>query len=156
MKSESLRRDNSPAPRPICVTLLASVVFLFAGLHWLGLWQAVIYQMKPAHSLLPLLPITLWFRLVLFGVLAPAIAWGLWNGKTWSPKLLVGLLAGYFSVYWLEQLVFNRLSWHSSNLPFQAGFTIFSILVTCWILSKTSSRIYFGGKHERRKNRTTA
>lgn len=156
MKGKANQAPNSPATRPISVTLLALVVFLLAGLHWLGLWQALVYRMEPVHSLLPLLPITLWFRLVLFGVFAPVSAWGLWNGRTWSPKWFYGLLAIYFLVYWLEQLFFNRLSWHSSNLPFQAGFTIFSTLVTIWILSKTSSRNYFGEKHERRKNRTIA
>lgn len=79
--------------------------------------------------------------------------WGLWQGSPWAPRMAKPVFALFAGFYWFDRLFLsNREEGVLFNLPVNAGFamvvTILSLGFSYWTLSRTTSNLFFGERHE--------
>jgi uncharacterized membrane protein (DUF2068 family) len=102
--------------------------------------------LKEALSFSPLYPALSGFFWTLIGLL---LAWGLWRGASWAPKLAIMAVAGYMVFDWFDRLVMAspaaRESW-----PFILGLNLVVLVYTFWSLSRPVSRAFFGEAYDNR------
>lgn len=133
--------------RPFLVTLLAVVVLSITIIHLvrfvntLSLWNFL--TSFPGISP-PFLALTGLFWAIV-GVL---LFWGLWTGKSRTPKATCILTVVYLGYQWLERILSVRLGNELENWPFAAGMTLIVLIFIFWTLSRSGAKAYFGEIHE--------
>ena len=136
--------------RPFSVTLVVFGVLLFAGVQWLGFWQAIKLVIAPLHSLLPVSPIYLLLRPVFWGSISLLLAWGLWFGKRWAYYLALGSFPLLLIVFWLERFIIVNSHQRFSNVMFVTTVLLVVIILLYLVLFRPASREFFGEKHDGR------
>ncbi len=140
--------DKYSKKRPIAVTFLAAGVLIFGVVSGLGLWNSVhLLQANPA-----LLPLSTVVYLIVFGSIffltSIVLSWGLWRGKAWAALVTRWGVIIIILLSWFETFVLVPPENRGSNLLFSAGISILVILMTWLVLSRPSSRAFFGEKHD--------
>ncbi len=97
---------------------------------------------------IPTLPLTVpaWYLPLsgaVWGLLALATAAGLYTGRTWAP--LAFRLGGalYLAWYWLDRLLLARTDYALRTIPSSVFLTLLAVLVSLWVLRRSSFRAYF-------------
>jgi hypothetical protein len=122
--------------RPISVTLSVWLVLILAFWNalraWTSLaWKSVLIEFSARIS--PMFSAAVgafWF------IIGLILAWGIWQKKVWSMKMLLGAAAGYVVWYWSERLLWQN---PRPNVPFTIVVNIACLLVI-YFASKSLSR----------------
>jgi hypothetical protein len=132
--------------RPFLVTLLVVLVLLFTIVSWFGFFEAL--QLRQFLQQLPLSvsPLYLLLRRAFWGLVGPALIWGLWFGYRWAWFAGQIVVLAYALFYWLDRLFLATSDVLASRLPFEAGLTIGLVLFCFGVLWLPASRRYFGFK----------
>ena len=140
----------SRSRRPLSVTLLALLVFSVAILNFLRL---VITAQKWAFlaGLLPMSPLYLVLSGLLWCLAGILLAWGLWRGKPWGPKLTLISIVAYTLHYWLDRLFMPGYPQRNTGGYFLIGVNLLIVFLSLWALSRPRARYFFGEKHEEKK-----
>lgn len=140
--------DDHTQKRPTAVTFLAAGVLIFGVIRGLGLWNSVqLLEVNPA--LLPLSTVVyLIVRGSVFFVASIVLSWGLWRGKAWAALVTRWGVLIIILLSWFETFVLIPPENRGPNLLFSAGISIFVISMTWLVLSRPSSRAFFGEKHD--------
>ena len=79
--------------------------------------------------------------------------WGLYNAKTWAPKLMQAVALTYVLYYWLDHIFLMEHSMSGasgatrmllpSNWRFSAAVTVVSLVYMVWTLSRPKVKAYF-------------
>jgi hypothetical protein len=95
----------------------------------------------PFSPLYPALSGLFW---TLVGIL---LAWGLWRGASWAPKLAKVMLPGYIFFDWFDRLVMSSPT-ARTNWPFILVLNLVILGYTFWYLSRPASRAFFGEAYD--------
>jgi len=136
-----------PVSRPISVTLLVALVLTIGVLNVLRAVQTV-KQWEFLGELLPLSPIYFVISGLVWGLLGLVLAWGLFFGGGWAPRLLRVTSLFYMIYIWLDRLVLRDPSSRNPGSMFFAVLSILIMVIIFWILSRQNVRAYFGETHE--------
>jgi hypothetical protein len=138
--------------RPRSVTVVALGVLTIAGLNTARVILALVRWQALDHF--PGVP---QFYIACTGavwaVAAWSIAWGVWRGETWAPRVMRLAVLVYSGYYWLDRLFMaNRTVWFEPVLPvnwlFAAGLNGFVFWLVYWTLSRPISKKFFGELNE--------
>lgn len=138
---------KSPIVRPAGVTLLGWGVLIIACVSLVRFIQAAL-QWDFLSSLPMVAPYYIALSGLGWGILAFALAWGIFKGKGWAPfcaRLGVLVYAGYF---WLDRWLVQQSSERWANWLFLLGMTVLLGGWIFWVLSRPLSRSYFGERHD--------
>jgi hypothetical protein len=140
--------DDYSTKRPLPVTFLAAGVLIFGVVIGLGLWNSVeLLQLNPAFPSLVTV-VYLIARGAVFILASFVLSWGLWRGRAWASLIIRWGVLIYVFLFWFETFVLIPSENRGSNLLFSAGVSIFVILMTWLVLTRPSSRAFFGEKHD--------
>jgi uncharacterized membrane protein YuzA (DUF378 family) len=141
--SQNTIQNHPSLKRPLSVTLLTWVVLIITALNWLRLIE-VTRRWTFLQSLSPALP-TLYLAItgLIWGLLGVVLVWGLFLGRSWSPKLMQITGALYAAYYWFDRFVMADPSAISSRWPFALGLTSILLVYTFWIFSRPKTRQFF-------------
>jgi hypothetical protein len=87
---------------------------------------------------------------LIWGLAGLPLVWGLWRGRRWARKTLIGFGSVYAFYYWVERLLLVREPEAYGNRPFMLGLTIVLLLFTIWTLTRPRARAFFGEMHAQR------
>jgi hypothetical protein len=128
-------------PRPFSVTLLAIGVLTLAVVGIIRSGQAI--SLWDFLTSLDISPIYLAMTGLLAGLVGLPVAWGLWWGLPWTPRLCMGYVLALFSFYWIDRLFLTQSLIGSVNTPFAVGVTILVIGFMTWVFHREKSRDFF-------------
>lgn len=102
----------------------------------------------PVSPLYPALTGAVW------ALVALALAWGLWTGRDWAPRMVLLASLAYLVYYWLDRLLLGRSAASQTDRPFAllASLLIFGLVF--WIVSRQGARAYFGRNKKRNSGET--
>ena len=139
--------------RPFSVTVLIVGVLLSASLNVFRFILSISYY-GFLSSRLAVSPIYLAMTGCVWGLAGLALVWGLWRGKSWSPRLTLAMALTYALYFWLDQLF---LAEHPvsgaplalgvvlpSNWAFSAGATVITLGYIAWVTNRSKVKLYFG------------
>jgi hypothetical protein len=133
--------------RPFSVTLLVIGVLSLTSLQLarfiLALRQWSFIVAGPAN----ISPLYLIVTGLVWGLAGLPLAWGLWRGREWAPKTLIGFGSIYTFYYWIERILLVREPAAYSNRFFMLGLTIFLSVFIVWTLTRPRARAFFGEMH---------
>jgi hypothetical protein len=139
--------------RPRRVTYLALGVLTIAGLSAvrfvLALRQWVFLGSLPGVS-----PLYIMITGLVWTLAAGLLAWGLWRGRPWAPRLCQASALVYSAYFWAERLfIFDRIPGRwihvPENAPFILAVNLLLLIFTFWCTSDAKSTLFFGVTHER-------
>jgi hypothetical protein len=136
--------------RPLSVTLVVFGVLLFAGVQWLGFWQACKLVIAPPHIIFPVSPVYLLLRALFWGCISLLLAWGLWFGRRWAFYLALVGFPLFLIVFWLERFIIVNSIQRFSNGAFVTTILLVVIILLYLILFRPTSREFFGEKYDGR------
>ncbi len=139
--------------RPFSVTFLAGLVLLVAVSNILRLAQAVL-DWGFLAGLLAYLPVYLALTGLVWGALGLPLAWGIWRGKSWAPRICHLALLIYSIYYWFDRLVLPGYVGRNSNWQFAAGINLLILVWDFWSLTHRKARDFFGEVYERKPQST--
>jgi len=143
--SHPANHHPSSLKRPLSVTLLTWVVLIITLLNWLRLIE-VVRHFKFLQSLSPSPP-TLYLAIMglFWGMVGAVLIWGLFLGRSWSPRLMRNAAIFYVVWYWFDRLLIADPSAIASRWPFALSLTIVLLTLTFWILSRSKTKQFFKG-----------
>ena len=133
--------------RPLIVTSLAVVVLTISVLNLIRFIQAISLW-KILMDLPGLSPVYLAASGLIWTLLGLLLSWGLWRGNARAPAAARILCVAYFIFEWVERFIMVRLGNELENWPFFLAFTLLSLGVIFWGLSRENVRAFFGERHE--------
>jgi len=136
-----------PVSRPISVTLLVVLVLTIGVLNLLRVVQTV-KQWEFLGELLAVSPIYFVISGLVWGLLGLVLAWGLFFGGGWAPRLLRVTSLINMIYIWMDRLVLRDPSSRYPGSIFFAVLSIVIVVIIFWILSRKNVRAYFGETHE--------
>lgn len=143
--------DLVEGQRPLSVTLFAVGVLILSIIYLVGGFRA--YQMSRHPELY--ISSDIFNYLIIRGIILATIGffstWVLLRGLRWAPAFILGAVAFYFLVYWVEWFFAIDPLNRGSNSPFMLVVSILSLLLTGIIFSRPSIRNYYGVSHGTRK-----
>lgn len=91
---------------------------------------------------------------MIWSIVGSLLFWGLWQGKTWAPRLAQISLPIYAGYYWFDRMILHdRQTGLLVQVPTNTGFallvTVLGLVFCFWTLNRTGSILYFGDRHER-------
>jgi len=133
--------------RPKSVTVVALLVLILTVMRLLRF----VYAIKDWNFINELLP-SLSFYLIVSGLIwvivgAPAFL-GLWFGVTWAPIYTRIIAIVYTINYWLEYIFIVNVQGRQANWLLLGSLNLVLLVWIYWVLSRTSTRVYFGAKYE--------
>jgi len=93
---------------PFRVTLLYLLVLTLSAWNGLRLWTSLAWQDVLNEFSAHPSPIITAVSGAIWMVAGFMLIWGIWQKKAWSPKLLIGVAAGYSVWYWSERLIWQN------------------------------------------------
>jgi len=142
---------SSPArinpKRPPIVTSLVVVVLTISVLNLIRFIQAISLW-KFIVDLPGLSPVYLAASGLIWTLLGLLLSWGLWRGNARAPAAARILCVAYLIFEWIERFIMVRLGNELENWPFFLAFTLLSLGVIFWGLSRENVRAFFGERHE--------
>ena len=132
-------------PRPFSVTLLALGVLTIATINLIR-FALTLAQWQFLNEILLIPPLYLAISGLIWGLVWLPIAWGLWRGYGWVPRLTLLATLAYTLYYWLDRLLLSNNA--GSNWRFAIVFNIILITIIYWLLSRRKAKAFFGVKHE--------
>ena len=133
--------------RPLIVTTLAVAVLTISALNLIRFIQAISLW-KILVDLPGLSPVFLAASGLIWTLLGLPLCWGLWRGNIRAPAAARILCVAYFIYEWIERFVMARVGNELANWPFFLAFTLLSLGVIFWGLSRGNVKVFFGERHE--------
>ena len=133
--------------RPLIVTSLAVVVLTISVLNLIRFIQAISLW-KVLLDLPGLPPVYLAASGLIWILFGLPLSWGLWRGNARAPAAARILCVAYFIYEWVERFVMARMGNELENWPFFLAFTLLSLSVIFWGLSRGKVKAFFGERHE--------
>ncbi len=90
--------------RPIPVTLTLWVVLIIMAWNILRTWTSIAWSGVLIEFSASIAPATSAIIGGIWVVIGFILYWGIWRGKAWAGKMLLGTAAGYTVWYWSERL----------------------------------------------------
>jgi len=145
MQGNDVKTNSSPGEkRPRSITLLSIATLSFSLFYLLEFWQ-VVNQWETLSSL-PLL-ISPKFQAVeglFWSISGLLLTWGLWKGKGWAPSTTIAASLMIMVFSWIKLIwVFNPAVL-TSRWPITLAFSILGPGILLFILTRKSTRAYFG------------
>jgi hypothetical protein len=143
---------QTPRPRrPWSITLLAVLALCFAMFHLLRMvltvarWDLLIVWLSipPAYLVI---------NGLVWGAAGLPLAWGLWRGKPWAPRLFWVVALVYTLFYWIDRLWLAGYPERNADWPFAAGANLVLLVWCAWILWRAKVKGFFGVIHERSRD----
>jgi hypothetical protein len=136
--------------RPKSVTWLALGVLSLIVIYLTRLVSTV--QQWDFLATLPLSapPAYLFSTGLIWSILPLQVVWGLWAGKKWAPKSVIGLTILYGLYYWMEQWLLKSNPLRTTNWLFSLVVTLMLLILVCWVLSRKAEKLYFGENNEQK------
>lgn len=136
------------ARRPVSVTIMALSVLSIAIYNLVGLIQ-VISSFELLKQLLSFSPAWLGAARLFWGGMGLIIAWGLWVGLPWAPRL-TRLAAACYAIYlWIDRIFLYDPAGRGANIPFMISVTILLLAFVYLVLASKVSYRYFSSMDER-------
>ncbi len=132
--------------RPFSVTLLTLGVLTIAIVNVIR-FVLTIVQWEFLNDILPISPVYLVLSGFVWSLTLPPLAWGLWRGYPWAPRLTLLASLAYTLYYWLDRLLLTT-NYGGQNWPFVIVFNIILLSSIYWILSRRKARAFFGEIYE--------
>jgi hypothetical protein len=143
-------------PRPFSVTLLSLLVLLLT-VHKIVRLVLVLRDWAFYSELFPFNPAYLALSGLVWAVIGLPVAYGIWFGSPWSPRVIRMAAFVYTIYYWLEFFFLVDLGERHENWPFLVVVNLVMLLWIFWVLSREKVCKYFGEDNEQRsENRETA
>jgi hypothetical protein len=101
--------------RPAIVTLTGWLVLMLASWNALRAWTSLAWSQVLIEFSVRLSPTVSAAVAIFWAIAGLLLAWGIWQNKAWSAKLLPILAAGYTAWYWIERLIWQA---PRPNVPF--------------------------------------
>jgi hypothetical protein len=133
--------------RPLIVTSLAVVVLTISVLNLIRFLQAI-NLWKFLADLPGLSPVYLAVSGLIWTLVGLPLCWGLWRGYTRAPAAARILCVTYCIYEWVERFITARTGDELENWPFFLAFTLLSLGVIFWGLSRENVKAFFGERHE--------
>ena len=121
-------------PRPFSVTLLTLGVLTLAAAGLVRMQQAI--SLWDFLVSLNISPVYLFITGLFFGVAGLPIAWGLWRGLAWTPRLCTGYVLAVVTYYWLDRLFLTQTQSESVNTPFAIVVTMLVMGFMFWVFRR--------------------
>ena len=139
--------------RPHRVTYLALGVLTIAGLSAVRFVLAL-RQWTFLGSLPGVSPLYIVISGLVWLLAAGPLAWGLWRGRSWAPRLVQAAALVYSAYFWVERLfLFDRIPGRwihvPENTPFILAVNLLLLIFTFWSTSGAKPNLFFGVTHER-------
>jgi len=141
--------------RPTSVTLLVLGVLILAAISLIRAIQSVA-QWHFLAALQEYLPFYLAASGVIWAGVGFFLAWGLWRGRPWAPRMARWFAVVVAIFYWLDRSIVQTSAGRSSNALFVAGITLILLVLVFWITSRRKSQSFFGVSHGLRSEVTKA
>jgi len=138
---------ESNIKRPLIVTSLALAVLTISVLNLIRFIQTISLW-KFLSDLPGLSPVYLAASGLIWALLGLPLSWGLWRGNVRAPVAARILCVAYFIYDWIERLIMARMGNKLENWPFFLAFTLLSLVVIFWGLSRGNVKAFFGERHE--------
>ncbi|MBI2332577.1 MAG: hypothetical protein HYU84_10540 [Chloroflexi bacterium] len=122
--------------RPFLVTLSIWLVLILASWNALQAWTAIAWQDVLTEFSVQMPPTVSAVVGVFWFIIGLILAWGIWQKKVWSMKMLLGAAAGYTVWIWSERLIWQN---PRPNVPF-AVIANLVCLIVIYFASKSFSR----------------
>lgn len=149
---ENLPTENLHKKRPGAVTLLASGVLSLAIFNLVGLAQ-VLSTWEFLSEILPFPPVVMGLFRLLWGGAGLILAWSLWTGQPWAPRLTRLASLFYTAYLWFDRLYLTNPAARTSNSLFEVFITLLLLGFVFWLLSRQPTKLYFGVPYERSAER---
>jgi hypothetical protein len=133
--------------RPLGVTILALVVLYVSATNLLRLVQSITLW-DYLTGLLSFSPAYLALSGLVWGVAFLWLAWGLWRGLSYAPRLAIWVFLFYSIYYWVDRLLLPGPTTRNTNWVFSLIIHISMLLYIAWLLTRRKSRRYFGESYE--------
>jgi hypothetical protein len=132
--------------RPFSVTLLTLGVLTIATVNLIRFILTIV-QWEFLNDILPISPVYLALSGLVWSLVLPPLAWGLWQGYPWVPRLTLLTSLAYSLYYWLDRLLFTT-NYGGQNWPFVIVFNIILLSSIYWILFRRKAKAFFGEIYE--------
>lgn len=133
--------------RPLIVTSLAVVVLTISVFNLIRFLQAISLW-KFLADLPGLSPVYLAASGLIWTLVGLPLSWGLWRGYARALDAARILCVAYFIFEWVERLLMARTGAELENWPFFLAFSLLSLGVIFWGLSRENVKAFFGERHE--------
>lgn len=90
------------------VTLALWMVLITITWNILRVWTSIAWKNVLIEFSASIPPISNAIIAGIWVILGWFLYWGIWQGKTWAGKMLIGTAAGYTLWYWSERLFFQN------------------------------------------------
>ncbi len=141
------QQPSKRVKRPFLVTLLTVLVLIMASTNLIRFVEALT-QWNFLSSLPRVSPAYLALSGLIWFLIGLPLIWGLWRSHPEAPKAARIVALAYTVYYWLDRILLESVGGNHFNWPFTIGLTIVLLILIFWILSRTTSKDYFGEIHD--------
>jgi hypothetical protein len=150
-----VEKSNYPEHRrPLSVSLVAWMVFIVTILNFLRLgltlynWE-FLTALLSTDVIFPIFPAYLVATGLFWVVIGLPLAWGIWRGNRWAPRLFLAELMAYSIYYWADRVFLPGYPQRNSDWSFAVGLNLLILVWSLWIMTRRKTKGFFGEVYER-------